>query len=127
MTCCGHDVIATNLSVPSDLQLQDWICFSGMGAYTYAMVSHFNSMESTVAIHSFSSSAATAPSEPVAPEEEVQESIVSSDSLCCDVMPCPLPCPNHGPQTFKEANRKLGKFARNQFSKNCIAKVSSLA
>lgn len=53
MTCCGHDVIAKNFSVPSSLKTNDWICFSGMGAYTFAMISNFNAMRSVVNVYKF--------------------------------------------------------------------------
>jgi diaminopimelate decarboxylase len=116
MTCCGHDVIAQNISVPSDLHLQDWICFSGMGAYTYAMVSHFNSMKSTVAIHSF------VPTASALNDSHVQ--MPSCDSIGSTSTEGEAPVP---PQLVADADKPIRKFARNQFSKNCIAKVSSLA
>ena len=47
MTCDGLDVITKNIEVPSDLKVSDWICLSGMGAYTYGPRSTFNGMSST--------------------------------------------------------------------------------
>lgn len=46
MTCDGLDVIAKNVGVPSELKVGDWLCFSGMGAYTYGSRSNFNGMKS---------------------------------------------------------------------------------
>lgn len=47
MTCDGMDVIAKNIAVPSELAVGDWLCFGGMGAYTYGCRSNFNGMKST--------------------------------------------------------------------------------
>ena len=47
MTCDGMDVIASNIGVPSTLKVSDWLCVSGMGAYTYGCRSNFNGMKST--------------------------------------------------------------------------------
>lgn len=47
MTCDGMDIIASSLAVPSELKVGDWLCFSGMGAYTYGCRSQFNGMKST--------------------------------------------------------------------------------
>jgi len=47
MTCDGLDVIAKSLPVPRDMKVADWLCFSGMGAYTYGPRSTFNGMKST--------------------------------------------------------------------------------
>jgi ornithine decarboxylase len=44
MTCDGVDIITQNLSVPSDLNISDWLCISGMGAYSYGSKSSFNGM-----------------------------------------------------------------------------------
>ncbi len=46
MTCDGTDIIVKNIYVPQDLKMYDWICFSGMGAYTYGQKSNFNGMMS---------------------------------------------------------------------------------
>jgi len=46
MTCDGMDIIVKNMSVPQELKMYDWICFSGMGAYTYGQKSNFNGMSS---------------------------------------------------------------------------------
>lgn len=35
MTCDGADTIAKNITMPIDLNVGDWLCMSGMGAYTY--------------------------------------------------------------------------------------------
>lgn len=47
MTCDGMDIIAKNIGVPSGLRVGDWLCVSGMGAYTYGCRSNFNGMKST--------------------------------------------------------------------------------
>ncbi len=47
MTCDGMDIIAKNIGVPSSLKVGDWLCISGMGAYTYGCRSNFNGMKST--------------------------------------------------------------------------------
>lgn len=47
MTCDGMDVITKNISVPLDVQVSDWLCLSGMGAYTYGCKSTFNGMRAT--------------------------------------------------------------------------------
>lgn len=50
MTCDGLDVIAQNISVPIDLNINDWLCISGMGAYTWGCKSSFNGMKATETI-----------------------------------------------------------------------------
>jgi len=47
MTCDGMDIIAKSMAVPSGLKVSDWLCISGMGAYTYGCRSNFNGMKST--------------------------------------------------------------------------------
>lgn len=47
MTCDGMDVITKNINTPAELQVSDWLCISGMGAYTYGSRSNFNGMKST--------------------------------------------------------------------------------
>lgn len=47
MTCDGNDVIASNMRMPIDLKVGDWLCMSGMGAYTVGPKSFFNGMKST--------------------------------------------------------------------------------
>lgn len=47
MTCDGMDVITKSINVPKDMKVADWLCFSGMGAYTYGPRSTFNGMAST--------------------------------------------------------------------------------
>lgn len=49
MTCDGIDVIARNISTPL-MQVGDWICVSGMGAYTVGSKSNFNGMRCTETI-----------------------------------------------------------------------------
>jgi diaminopimelate decarboxylase len=41
------DVITKSLSVPKELKVSDWLCLSGMGAYTYGPKSSFNGMNCT--------------------------------------------------------------------------------
>lgn len=50
MTCDGLDVIAKSMSIPKEMKVGDWLCFSGMGSYTYGSRSNFNGMNSTEAI-----------------------------------------------------------------------------
>lgn len=47
MTCDGMDIITKSILVPSNLKVSDWLCISGMGAYTYGCRSNFNGMKST--------------------------------------------------------------------------------
>jgi diaminopimelate decarboxylase len=47
MTCDGMDVITKNINTPMELKVSDWLCISGMGAYTYGCRSNFNGMKST--------------------------------------------------------------------------------
>ncbi len=47
MTCDGMDIITKSIQVPSSLKVGDWLCISGMGAYTYGSRSNFNGMKST--------------------------------------------------------------------------------
>ena len=47
MTCDGMDIIAKNMEVPTEMKVADWLCLSGMGAYTYGCRSNFNGMKST--------------------------------------------------------------------------------
>ena len=47
MTCDGIDVISHDLSIPTDLKVGDWLCFGGMGAYTYGSGGNFNGMKTT--------------------------------------------------------------------------------
>lgn len=47
MTCDGMDIITKTMGVPTSLKVGDWLCVSGMGAYTYGCRSNFNGMRST--------------------------------------------------------------------------------
>jgi diaminopimelate decarboxylase len=47
MTCDGMDIITKNISTPVEMKVSDWLCISGMGAYTYGCRSNFNGMKST--------------------------------------------------------------------------------
>lgn len=55
MTCDGADVIANNFAMPSTLKVGDWLCFGGMGSYTYGPKSSFNGMESTTRVFEWDS------------------------------------------------------------------------
>lgn len=44
MTCDGADIICNNFHMVKDLEIGDWLCLSGMGAYTYTARSTFNGM-----------------------------------------------------------------------------------
>lgn len=48
MTCDGLDIIARKIMVPKGVEVGDWLCFGGMGAYTYGPRSRFNGMRSLV-------------------------------------------------------------------------------
>lgn len=43
-TCDGLDIVAKNVVLPDNIEIGDWFCFGGMGAYTHSLVSAFNSM-----------------------------------------------------------------------------------
>jgi diaminopimelate decarboxylase len=47
MTCDGMDIITKNINTPVEMKVGDWLCISGMGAYTYGPKSNFNGMRST--------------------------------------------------------------------------------
>lgn len=47
MTCDGMDIITKNINTPVEMKVGDWLCISGMGAYTYGCRSSFNGMQST--------------------------------------------------------------------------------
>jgi diaminopimelate decarboxylase len=47
MTCDGIDIITRNMAVPVSMKVGDWLCVSGMGAYTYGSKSNFNGMRCT--------------------------------------------------------------------------------
>lgn len=47
MTCDGMDIITKNINTPVEMKVSDWLCISGMGAYTYGCRSNFNGMKST--------------------------------------------------------------------------------
>lgn len=53
MTCDGMDIIAKNITMPTNTKVGDWLCFGGMGAYTYGCRSNFNGMASTEKIITF--------------------------------------------------------------------------
>jgi len=48
-------VIANNFAMPSTLKVGDWLCFGGMGSYTYGPKSSFNGMESTTRVFEWDS------------------------------------------------------------------------
>lgn len=45
MTCDSTDFISVDVVVPQDLQIGDWLCLEGMGAYTFSMSSNYNGMK----------------------------------------------------------------------------------
>lgn len=53
MTCDGRDVIASNMMLPHDMQVGDWIIMGGMGSYTYGPRSQFNGMKSTTKVRTW--------------------------------------------------------------------------
>jgi diaminopimelate decarboxylase len=44
MTTNEKDAMAKGIFVPDNLGVYDWICISGMGAYTYGQKSTFSGM-----------------------------------------------------------------------------------
>ncbi|CAK78893.1 unnamed protein product (macronuclear) [Paramecium tetraurelia] len=54
MTCDGADVIANNITVPTDMNVGDWLCMQGMGSYTIGPKSTFNGMKSTTKVYQWS-------------------------------------------------------------------------
>lgn len=56
MTCDGLDIITKSIGIPTNLKVGDWLCVSGMGAYTYGCRSNFNGMKSTERVIRWSSS-----------------------------------------------------------------------
>jgi diaminopimelate decarboxylase len=44
MTSDEKDVIASNISVPINLNISDWLCISAMGAYYYSAKSSFSGL-----------------------------------------------------------------------------------
>jgi len=55
MTCDGIDVIARNIPIPN-MKIGDWLCVSGMGAYTVGSKSTFNGMRCTETIFTWNTS-----------------------------------------------------------------------
>jgi diaminopimelate decarboxylase len=47
MTCDGLDIISRNLSIPVETKIGDWLCFGGMGSYTFGVKTTFNGMTTT--------------------------------------------------------------------------------
>ena len=47
MTCDGRDIIATNMALPKNMNVGDWLIFGGMGSYTVGPKSSFNGMVAT--------------------------------------------------------------------------------
>jgi ornithine decarboxylase len=47
MTCDGLDVISRSLAMPTEVRIGDWLCFGGMGAYTFGVKTTFNGMTAT--------------------------------------------------------------------------------
>jgi len=50
MTCDGADTICENFDFAKSVDVGDWLCFGGMGAYTYTAKSSFNGMHAGVKI-----------------------------------------------------------------------------
>lgn len=46
MSTSSKDIIAKKMNVPANLNVYDWICVSGMGAYTFGQKTTFCGMES---------------------------------------------------------------------------------
>jgi len=51
MTCDGADVICENFEFNNQVDVGDWLCFGGMGAYTITAKSRFNGMDAGTKIH----------------------------------------------------------------------------
>lgn len=45
MTCNSFDIITNSIELP-ELNVDDWLIFSGFGAYTYGLHTSYNGMES---------------------------------------------------------------------------------
>lgn len=45
MTCDGADIICENFEFNQSVDVGDWLCLGGMGAYTYTAKSTFNGMQ----------------------------------------------------------------------------------
>lgn len=48
MTCDGADIICENFEFSKSVDVGDWLCLGGMGAYTYTAKSNFNGMDAGV-------------------------------------------------------------------------------
>jgi diaminopimelate decarboxylase len=38
-TCDGLDIVASDVIIPASIDIGDWLCFGGMGAYTHSLIS----------------------------------------------------------------------------------------
>lgn len=56
MTCDGIDVITKKMAVPVSMKMGDWLCISGMGAYTCGSKSNFNGMKCTETVFCWAAS-----------------------------------------------------------------------
>lgn len=72
MTCDGMDVIAKNMGLPENLKVGDWMCFSGMGSYTFGPKSEFNGMKSTSRIFEWDSPVGVSQQKPQEKQVEQQ-------------------------------------------------------
>ena len=67
MTCDGMDIIARQIMMPKGVKVGDWLCFGGMGAYTYGPRSRFNGMRSLVSVKEWAGDTA-----PVTKQDELE-------------------------------------------------------
>ncbi|KAL4450285.1 hypothetical protein ABPG74_008991 [Tetrahymena malaccensis] len=81
MTCDGADVIARNVGFCGDAKVGDWLCFSGMGSYTFGPKSAFNGMESTTRVFKWSSPVGAPESPKKAAETSEEPSLIWKPKL----------------------------------------------
>lgn len=81
MTCDGADVIARNVGFCGDAKVGDWLCFSGMGSYTFGPKSAFNGMESTTRVFKWSSPIGVPESPKKAAETSEEPSLIWKPKL----------------------------------------------
>lgn len=66
--------------MPKDIKIGDWFIFGGMGAYTYSLVSGFNSMDSCKNILVINNNEILVPKEEDSPDTTVLDQIDGMDS-----------------------------------------------
>jgi diaminopimelate decarboxylase len=51
MTCDGGDIISKDCYLPVNMEIGDWICVDGMGAYSSGVSTNFNGMKNDKCEH----------------------------------------------------------------------------